>query len=164
MLKTVSNHLQQHASKYAWVAVALAMIAPFEGYYGHAYRDVVGVKTICYGATAADGIDFNRTYTKQECLQILAKDLPKYDAPLQKCIKPEVYAALPPHRHAALVSLAYNIGPASVCRSSVVRDLNAGRVRQACDDFMKFDRAGGRVIQGLVNRRRQERVACLRSD
>lgn len=164
MLEKLGNHLQTHGAKYAWIAVAVAMIAPFEGYYGHAYRDVVGVKTICYGATAADGIDFNRTYTKQECLQILAKDLPKYEAPLQKCIKPEVYAALPPHRHAALVSLAYNVGSASVCRSSVVRDLNAGRVRQACDDFMKFDRAGGRVIQGLVNRRRQERVACLRND
>lgn len=164
MLKTVANHLQAHGSKYAWIAVAITMIAPFEGYYGHAYRDVVGVKTICYGATAADGIDFNRTYTKQECLVILAKDLPKYDAPLKRCIKPEIYDALPAHRHAALVSLAYNIGSAGVCRSSVVRDLNAGRVVQACNDFLKFDRGGGRVIQGLVNRRRQERVACLRQD
>lgn len=164
MISAVSNHLAVHARKYAWAVVAVAMIAPFEGYYGHAYRDVVGVKTICYGATAADGIDFNRTYTKQECLDILQKDLPKYDAPLKKCIVPSVYDSLPPHRHAALVSLAYNIGSAGVCRSSVVRDLNAGRVTQACNDFLKFDRAGGRVIQGLVNRRRQERVACLRND
>lgn len=164
MFERVANHLQAHGSKYAWIAVAITMIAPFEGYYGHPYRDSVGVKTICYGATAADGIDFNRTYTKQECLQILAKDLPKYDAPLKRCIKPEVYDALPAHRHAALVSLAYNVGSAGVCRSSVVRDLNAGRVVQACNDFLKFDRGGGRVIQGLVNRRRQERVACLRQD
>lgn len=164
MSNMVANHLAQHGTKYAWIAVALAMIAPFEGYYGHSYRDSVGVKTICYGATAADGIDFNRTYTKQECLQILAKDLPKYEAPLKRCITPEVYNALPAHRHAALVSLAYNIGSAGVCRSSVVRDLNAGRVVQACNDFMRFDRGGGRVIQGLVNRRRQERAACLRKD
>jgi len=178
MFERVANHLQAHGSKYAWIAVAITMIAPFEGYYGHPYRDSVGVKTICYGATAADGIDFNRTYTKQECLQILAKDLPKYDAPLKRCIKPEVYDALPAHRHAALVSLAYNIGSAGVCRSSVVRDLNAGRLGHpgnpydahghllpgACNDFLKFSHGGGRVIKGLVNRRRQERVACFRND
>jgi lysozyme len=164
MLKTVANHLQTHASKYAWAAVAVAMIAPFEGYYGHPYRDSVGVETICYGATAADGVDFSKTYTKGQCLVMLQGDLPKYDAPLKKCIVPEVYNALPPHRHAAIVSLAYNIGSAGVCRSSVVRDLNAGRVARACDDFLKFDRAGGRVLQGLVNRRRAERVACLRED
>lgn len=164
MFERAANHLSVHTRKYAWLAVALTMIAPFEGFYSHKYRDVVGVETICYGATAADGIDLNRTYTKQECLQILAKDLPKYDAPLKRCLTPAAYAALPPHRHAALVSLAYNVGDGAVCKSSVVRDLNAGRITQACDDFLKFDRAGGRVIQGLVNRRRQERTACLRSD
>jgi lysozyme len=178
MINTVANHLQTHASKYAWAAVAVAMIAPFEGYYGHPYRDSVGVETICYGATAADGVDFSKTYTKGQCLVMLQGDLPKYDAPLKKCIVPEVYNALPPHRHAALVSLAYNIGPAGVCRSSVVRDLNAGNLGHpgnpydargrllpgACNDFLKFDKGGGRVIQGLVNRRRAERVACLRED
>ena len=164
MISTVANHLQKHGAKYAWVAVAVAMIAPFEGYYGHKYHDSVGVLTICYGATAADGVDFSKTYTKGQCLDMLARDIPKYDAPLKACIKPEVYNALPVHRHAALVSLAYNIGSAGVCRSSVVRDLNAGRVQQACNDFLRFDRAGGRVLQGLVNRRRAERASCLRTD
>ncbi|MGA7524552.1 MAG: lysozyme, partial [Acidobacteriaceae bacterium] len=145
-------------------AVAVAMIAPFEGFYGHKYHDSVGVLTICYGATAADGVDFSKTYTKGQCLDMLATDIPKYDAPLKRCIKPEVYNALPVHRHAALVSLAYNIGSAGVCHSSVVRDLNAGRVQQACNDFLRFDRAGGRVLQGLVNRRRAERASCLRTD
>ena len=164
MFERTANHLKAHAAKYAWVAVAVSMIAPFEGFYGHKYRDSVGVLTICYGATAADGVDFSKTYTKGQCLDMLARDIPKYDAPLKRCIKPEVYNALPVHRHAALVSLAYNIGSGGVCKSSVVRDLNAGRVQQACNDFLKFDRAGGRVLQGLVNRRRAERVSCLRTD
>jgi lysozyme len=164
MFERTANHLKAHAAKYAWVAVAVSMIAPFEGFYGHKYHDSVGVLTICYGATAADGVDFSKTYTKGQCLDMLARDIPKYDAPLKRCIKPEVYNALPVHRHAALVSLAYNIGSGGVCKSSVVRDLNAGRVQQACNDFLKFDRAGGRVLQGLVNRRRAERVSCLRTD
>jgi len=164
MFERTANHLKAHAAKYAWVAVAVSMIAPFEGFYGHKYHDSVGVLTICYGATAADGVDFSKTYTKGQCLDMLARDIPKYDAPLKRCIKPEVYNALPVHRHAALVSLAYNIGSGGVCKSSVVRDLNAGRVQQACNDFLKFDRAGGRVLQGLVNRRRAERASCLRTD
>ena len=178
MFERTANHLKAHAAKYAWVAVAVSMIAPFEGFYGHKYRDSVGVLTICYGATAADGVDFSKTYTKGQCLDMLARDIPKYDAPLKRCIKPEVYNALPVHRHAALVSLAYNIGSGGVCKSSVVRDLNSGNLGHpgnpydargrllpgACNDFLKFDRAGGRVLQGLVNRRRAERVSCLRTD
>ena len=164
MFERTANHLKAHAAKYAWVAVAVSMIAPFEGFYGHKYHDSVGVLTICYGATAADGVDFSKTYTKGQCLDMLARDIPKYDAPLKRCIKLEVYNALPVHRHAALVSLAYNIGSGGVCKSSVVRDLNAGRVQQACNDFLRFDRAGGRVLQGLVNRRRAERASCLRTD
>lgn len=147
----------------AWAIVAAAMIAPFEGLITHPYRDSVGVLTVCYGETAADHVVF-RKYTPAECKQLLANSIPKYDKPLQKCIRKDVYDALPAHRHAALVSLAYNVGPAAVCRSSVVRDLNAGRIRQACNDFLRFNRAGGRVLSGLTRRRQQEREACLRND
>lgn len=159
----VQKHIEKHASKYVWVTVAVTMVGAFEGLITHPYRDSVGVLTVCYGATAADHVQM-KNYTPAECKDMLARDLLKYDAPLKKCLKPEVYDALPLHRHVALVSLAYNVGDGAVCRSSVVRDLNAGRVRAACDDFMHFTRAGGRVLQGLVTRRRTEREACLRND
>lgn len=148
----------------AWMVIATTVVAGFEGLYTHPYYDSVHVRTVCYGETAADHVDLYRNYTKAECEQLLDNSLPKYDAPLQKCIKPEIYASLPAHRHAALVSLAFNIGTAGVCKSSVVRDLNAGRVKQACDDFLKFNRAGGRVLKGLTNRRVAERKLCLMSD
>lgn len=158
------SRIHQATRGAAWVVVAVALIAPFEGYYGHVYRDSVGVKTICYGQTAADGADFSKVYTKDQCLTMLGNDLPKYDVALQKCLKPAVYAALPPRRHAALVSLTYNVGQSAFCHSSVVRDLNAGRTVQACNDFLKFNRGGGRVIQGLTNRRVAERKVCLEGD
>jgi GH24 family phage-related lysozyme (muramidase) len=139
------------------------LIAPFEGLVTHPYRDSVGVKTVCYGETAADHVVM-RNYTPAECKQLLEQSVPRYDVPLQKCIRKEVYDALPAHRHAALVSLAYNVGPAAVCRSSVVRDLNAGRVTAACNDFLRFNRAGGRVLSGLTRRREAERKECLRND
>lgn len=164
MANALSAHINRHGSKYAWIGVCCTLVAGFEGFASRPYRDSVGVRTVCFGQTAADGADFSRVYTKAQCLQLLGRDLPKYDAPLKRCIKPEVYNALPPYRHAALVSLAYNIGAGGVCKSSVVRELNAGRVAAACNDFLKYDRAGGRVLKGLVNRRRAERAACLRSN
>ena len=144
----------------AWVAIAITIVSAFEGFSGKKYYDSVHVATICFGATAADHVDLTKVYTKAQCQTMLGTDLPKYDAPLKKCLKPAVYNALPPHRHAALVSLAYNVGDAAVCRSSVVRYLNAGNVPAACQSFMLYDRAGGRVLPGLRSRREQERALC----
>jgi lysozyme len=148
----------------AWLVIAITVVSGFEGFYSKPYKDIVGVETVCYGATAADGVDFSKTYTKAECQQMLGKDLVKYDAQIQKCITPAAYAALPPHRHAALVSLDYNIGPGAFCKSSVVRDLNAGNIAAACKAFLLYDRAGGRVVQGLVNRRKAEEKLCEEND
>lgn len=147
-----------------WISICVGCVAGFEGYYGHAYRDSVGVKTICYGATAADGVDFSRTYSKAECEDMLGKDLPKYDAQVQHCLTPQAYAALPPYRHAAIVSFTYNVGGGTLCKSSVARNLNHGRVRDACDSLLLYNHAGGRVLRGLTNRRVTERQMCLRND
>jgi lysozyme len=148
-------------SPVTWVVIAVTFVAGWEGFYGHVYRDSVGVPTICYGATAADNVDLTRTYTKQECQDMLARDLPKYDAMVKRCLTATAYAALPPHRHAAVVSFTYNLGGGALCKSSVARNLNAGKIQDACDAMLAYVRAGGRVLQGLVNRRRAERALCL---
>ena len=172
LLGLLKAHFQRHGDKYkggAWVAIAITVVSAFEGYSSKPYVDGVGrghPETWCFGETKADGPPppYSKVFTKEECQSELGRDLPKYDAPLQKCLKPAVYAALPPHRHAALVSLAYNVGDSAVCKSRVVRELNAGNVAAACNDFLAFDRANGRVLKGLANRRRAERVLCLRND
>jgi lysozyme len=145
----------------AVIAVAVPLVAGFEGLYTHSYRDSVGVLTVCYGATAADHVDLTRTYTPAECRKMLGDDLPKYDASIKKCLTPSTYAALPVHRHAALVSFVYNVGGGAFCKGSVAKDLNAGHVTAACNDLMRYDRGGGRVIKGLENRREAERKLCL---
>ncbi len=161
------DHLRRNNQAYkggiaaAVLAVAIPFVSQWEGFYGHKYKDSVGVSTICYGATAADGVDLNRTYTKTECQEMLGRDLPKYDAQAAKCVD---VAKLPPHRHAAVISLVYNIGGGAFCKSRIAHDLNAGHVHQACDDFLAYNHGGGRVIQGLTNRRVAERKLCLRDD
>ncbi len=159
---SIRNHpiVQQHAGKVAWLVVAITIVSGFEGFYPKKYYDSVGVATVCYGATAADHVDLTKVYTKAECQQMLGNDLPKYDLSVQKCLTKEAYDALPPERHAATVSLVYNVGGGAFCHSSVARDLNAGRIQQACDDFLRFNKAGGRVLKGLTNRREAERKLC----
>jgi lysozyme len=140
-----------------WLTVAVTVVAAFEGYYGHTYRDSVGVKTICYGATAADGVDFDRTYTKAECQAMLAKDLVKYDAMVHTCIR----VPLTPNREAALVSFTYNLGQGALCHGNVARLLNAGDVAGGCRAMLAYDHAGGRRLTGLTRRRQQEYKLCL---
>ena len=143
-----------------WLAIAIPLIAGFEGFSGKVYRDSVGVKTICYGQTAVDGADFSKVYTKAECEQMLGTDLAKYDKMVHSC----VHVALPPHREAALVSFTYNLGEGALCHGAVARDLNAGNVVGGCNAILAYDHAGGRVLAGLTKRRQVEKTLCLRND
>ncbi|WP_338688901.1 glycoside hydrolase family protein [Bradyrhizobium sp. 26S5] len=75
---------------------------------------------------------------------------------------------MPPHRQAAIASFAVNLGPEKVCGTSIARDLNAGRVSDACNAMVKYVNANGKFLQGLCNRRTDamwgERPWCLRED
>lgn len=140
----------------AAAAALIATVGTWEGKSNVPYRDVVGVLTWCYGETQGNA---KARYTDAECKAMLEDRLADYAGP--------VLARNPELRgHDAQViaasSLAYNIGVANYNRSSVARLFSAGRWREACDAFLKWNRAGGRVIKGLDNRRRAERAICLR--
>lgn len=136
-------------------ALAIAFVGAFEGLRQTAYRDVVGVPTICYGETR--GVRMGMTATKAECDAMLLKGLQEFEAGVLACTT----APLPDKRLVAMVSLAYNIGTSAYCRSSVVRLLNEGQTRAACDFMLRYNRAGGIVFPGLTRRREAERQLCL---
>lgn len=166
MANAVTTHLGNNKTPYgglsaAVLAIAIPFVSQWEGFYPRKYYDSVGVATICYGATSADGVDLSKTYTKEECQAMLGNDLPKYDQSVKKCLTNKAYAALSPPRHAAYISLSYNVGGGAFCKSSVVKDTNAGHMAQACDDMLAYNHGGGRVIQGLSNRRISECRLCL---
>lgn len=150
-------------AKSAWIGLALTLVAGWEGLYTKAYKDPIGVVTICYGVTNHDrSVKMGDQVSKDQCQKWLAEDLPRYDAMAKKCI-PNI-DSFPPHRHAAIVSFVYNVGQGNLCKSSVARHLTAGRVQQGCDALLQWNKAGGKVLKGLDNRRRNEREWCLRSD
>ena len=90
---------------------------------------------------------------------MLADGLADFAAPVLKR-NPEL--AGHPAQVAAATSLAYNIGADAYARSTVARRFSAGNWRGACDAFLSWNRAGGRVVPGLVRRREAERTICLR--
>jgi lysozyme len=138
----------------AFAVMAIAAVAQFEGFRPTAYLDIVGVPTICYGATR--GVTLGETATKQECDARLLDELREYEAGMLACLE----TPLPPKVQVAFVSLTYNIGTAAFCRSSVARHANVNDLAAACDAILKWNKAGGREIAGLTRRRQAERKIC----
>jgi len=142
----------------ALVALAVTTVGAHEGLRLKAYRDAVGVPTICYGETR--GIRMGMVKTRPECDAMLLKGLDEFADGIERCV-PSIKAA-PEPRYVAHLSLAYNIGTGAYCKSSVARLANAGQVRASCVAFTKWVKAGGRTLQGLVRRRNEEMAMCLK--
>lgn len=141
----------------AALTLAVPVIADWEGERQVGYLDIIHVPTFCFGGTGPEAV-VGKYYTRAECRTQLARDAVSHAVPLQKCIT----APIPAETFAALISLSYNIGPVGVCRSSAVRLANVGDIAGACQAITLYDRAGGRVIKGLTNRRQAEKRLCMR--
>lgn len=142
----------------ALAGAAIALIGAWEGLRLYAYRDAIGVPTACYGET--HGIRMGMKFTKEQCDEMFLPSIQKHEAGMRKCLKePD---AIPGSVYVSMVSLTYNVGPGGFCRSTLRIMLDQKRWRDACNTAVVFNRAGGRVLQGLVNRREDERRRCLK--
>jgi lysozyme len=129
----------------------------WEGFAPVGYHDRIdpkGVNTIGYGHI--ENVTIGQRITKVQAGVLLAKDLPKYEKQVERCIK----VPMPGYRHAAIVSFTYNVGGGALCKGSVARYINAGDWEKGCDALLLYDKANGRVITGLENRRKAERKLC----
>ena len=136
------------------LSTAIAFVGQWEGLRTEAYRDVVGIWTVCYGETK--GVQPGDSYSKAECDAMLAREIVAYEAQLDRCLKHPV----PIGMKIALVSWTYNVGAGAACKSTLVRKANAGDLSGACNELPRWNRGGGRVIRGLSNRRGAERAMC----
>ncbi|WP_220668875.1 lysozyme [Paenirhodobacter hankyongi] len=139
----------------AVLALAAAVISPFEGRELRAYRDIVGVWTICDGDT--QNVRPGQVATPAECDSRLAVRIAQFEREIRPCLP----ADLSRETRAAFVSAAYNIGSGAFCGSSMARRARAGDLRGACDALRLWNKAGGQVVRGLVRRREAERDLCL---
>lgn len=142
-------------------AAALAAIAGFEGYVGSAYRDAVGVPTVGFGATQIAGraVTMHDKLGPVRAVVTLARDAHEHERRLAACLR-----GVPFYQHEwdAYVSLAYNVGTAAICRSTLAHYLrqNPPDYAAACAQISRWKYAAGQVLPGLVRRRAAERAAC----
>lgn len=132
-----------------------ALIKPWEGLVLKSHWDQYAkIYDICYGETVIDGkpVKPDMTKTQPECEQILmARVTNDYYTPLTKCVPG--YKSAPVSLQASMVSGAYNFGVGAMCTSSAARYVAQNRYQDACIAQTAFNRAGGKIVNGLVKRR-----------
>lgn len=137
------------------------LVKEFEGCKLTAYRDAVGVWTIGYGTTARAGLGIiptaGMTITQAEADQLLADGLNKF----ADQIRPMITSDLNDNQFGACVSLAYNVGVYGFTHSTALGKINDGDYAKAADAILLWNKAGGKVLNGLVRRREAERKLFL---
>lgn len=157
------------------VAVALPLVAAFEGLRTEPYLDLVKKPTVCFGETNAE----MRVYTRAECEAMLQRSLAKYANETLACLPPSA----PIEVKASFTSLSYNNGVPLVCKSNTAEAARQGDYARACDMLLQWNlvrvndegwrkcpaekrrfnkKTGIRrcVSDGLTNRRKAERELC----
>ncbi|WP_394260781.1 lysozyme [Moraxella boevrei] len=145
----------------------LAIIKKFEGFVAKPYRDAVGIWTIGYGNTyytngkkvTANDKSLTEAEASQLKLDIINQD---FAPAINLMLKNEIAnGKITQNMFDALVSLGYNIGVGALAKSSVIRHLKNGDKQASADSFLLWNKAGGKVLKGLVNRRNAERQLFL---
>ena len=141
------------------IAIATVMLSGPDGLEGReyvAYRDVVGVLTVCDGHTGADIIPGKR-YSDAECDALTRNDLTR----IARQVDPHIKVPTTETQRAAIYSFAYNVGANAAINSTLLKRLNAGDYVGACDQLRRWVYAGGKTWRGLMNRREVEREVCM---
>lgn len=132
------------------------LIKEFEGFRSKAYKCPAGVWTIGYGHTA--GVKPGMTVTREQAEAMLRKDLKIYERHTADALG-DVKTSQ--GQWDALVSFCYNAGPGNLRKSSMLRLHKQGKYQAAAQAFMAWTKGGGRVLPGLVRRRKAEKALYL---
>ena len=99
----------------------------------------------------------SRTFSMEEVNAILKSDLARFErGVVQFCPVP-----LTQGQYDALISFSFNVGLGTLQRSTLRQKVLRGDMEGAADEFLKYTKAGGKVLKGLVTRRNDERALFL---
>jgi len=141
------------------IEIALPMLKKHEGFRSNAYKDIVGVVTIGWGFTAAviPGLKMGDTISRSKADALLHSfTVENYAKPLWSSITVRNDPSFTPEMFASIISLAYNVGVTKVKNSKLIRKVNAKNYIGAKEEFASWNKAGGKVVKGLVSRRSDE--------
>jgi lysozyme len=140
-------------------AVALVGLALSEGYTSTAVQPLPGDKWT-YGFGTTEGVKAGDKIAPPQALQRKLADVQKFEGAVKQCVHVPLYQ----HEYDSYLSLAYNIGTAAFCASTLVRKLNAYAYEEACNEILRWDKYKGLPQAGLTARRKREHRTCLGSD
>ena len=128
----------------------IALIKKFEGCKLESYLCAANVPTIGYGSTK--GIEMGMTISQERAEELLLEDLEVYEDAVNKAVE------LPLHQHQfdALVSWTFNLGGANLNASTMLKVLNQGAYEDVPYQMKRWNKAGGKVLEGLTRRRLAE--------
>ena len=132
----------------------ITFVPSFEGMVLRGYKDPIGIVTACAGHTKTAVL--GRAYTLEECNRLLDQDLAEHAAGTMAAIK----VPTTPGERAAYVSFTYNVGVGAFRSSTMLKKLNAGDHAGACNELLRWTKAGGKELKGLVRRRQAELALC----
>jgi GH24 family phage-related lysozyme (muramidase) len=163
ILKRCSTHLKPGATTMAnqpqsTGAGGLALIKSFEGLRLEKYKDAVGKWTIGYGHLILPDEKFPHAITEAEAEALLRTDLLMTERGVHKAVT----VALNQNQFDALVAFTFNLGAGNLQSSTLLKLLNQGEYAQAADQFLRWNKAGGKVLAGLTRRREAERALFLK--
>ena len=135
----------------------LELIKSFEGFYSKPYLDPIGIPTIGYGATYYPNKKKvtmkDKPLTEKEASDLLKEMMVTYENDVKILVKRE----LNQNQFDALVSFTYNLGSANLGKSTLLKKVNANPCDKTIkDEFLKWNKAGGKVLNGLTIRRNAE--------
>ena len=139
-------------------AEGLALIKKFEGLELTAYQCAAGVWTIGYGHTkdVQEGDEWSEAHA-DHMLEVELEEFEEY-------INDNVTVALSQNQFDALVSWVYNLGPANLKASTMLKVLNSGDYEGVPAQIQRWNKAGGKVLEGLIRRRKAEALLFVGRD
>jgi lysozyme len=138
-------------------ASGIELIKKFEGFMSKPYKCPAGIPTIGYGATFYPGgkkvTMADKAITEVEATELLASMLTKFEQYVDSyCID-----TITQNQFDALVSFCYNLGPNNLKSSTLLKKVNLNPNDETIRaEFMKWTKAGGKTLKGLVTRRTAE--------
>ena len=137
------------------------LIKHYEGWRSSVYLCSASRCTIGWGSTwdvNGDAITLDHAdITKEQGEYLLLREVRHSEEAIKKIVK----ADLTENMFSSLCSFIYNVGSGNFQKSTMRMKLNRGFYEDAADEFPKWRRAGGRIVKGLVRRRKQERELFL---
>ena len=128
----------------------LSLIKKFEGCKLEAYKCSAGVWTIGYGHTT--GVKEGDVCTQEEAEKLLRGDIFKFEEYVQDSVKVD----LDQSQFDALVAWTFILGPGNLSSATMLKKLNNGEYESVPFEMRRWNKAGGKTLDGLIRRRQAE--------